>query len=294
MAITNWWCGAHKAEVPLDHFQHCTYVHPDFAAAILADREIQAERTGVRVSSASACPRKYAILATEDVAVDPLSFLQAMKGTAWHKVMEVGAGKQSLIGTTIVDAVGKSVTVNVEGVVGAEISVVGEIGGIKLTGTIDRVLLRDGKLVGQDHKTGKDAREVFIRGGKSYGKVMTGQGAPIEYKIQLSIYAELYRQQFGRAWDSAEIWWTLLNHFVEPIAIMPVEQCLAHHPYDSEFTVADILAQAQQVADEAVYWQDLPLVGETFRFGPKFTSCDYCEVRDKCWTASDAHGRAPF
>ena len=282
MPITKWWCGAHKAEVPLDHFEHCTYCHPDFAAAILADRAGQAERTGVRVSSASSCPRKYALLATEDVAVDPLSYLQVTKGTAWHKVMENGAKEGNL--DTLASCL--------EGdVVGAEISVAGEIAGIALTGTIDRVLVRDGLLIGQDHKTGKDAREVFIRGGKSYGKERAGQGAPIEYKIQLSIYAELYRQQFGRSWDSAEIWWTLLNHFCEPIKIMSVDECLLHHPNDSEFTVGDILAQAQLVADGAVKWKDLPLVGKTFKFGPKFTGCDYCEVRDKCWVADSG---APF
>lgn len=280
MPITDWWCAAHKAEVPLDHFEHCTYCHPDFTAAILTDRAIQADRSGVRVSSASACPRKYAILATEDVAVDPLSFLQAMKGTAWHAMMEESVYQQ------VADK-----NEPLPNGTGAEIRVAGEIAGITLTGTIDRVLLRDGKLIGQDIKTGKDAREVFIRGGKSYGKVMTGQGAPIEYKIQLSIYAELYRQQFGQAWDAAEIWWTLLNHWCEPVAIIPVEQCLAHHPYDSEFTIAEILAQAQQVADGAVKWQDLPLVGKTFAFGPKFTGCDYCEVRDKCWTQAQG---APF
>ena len=279
MPITKWWCGAHQAEVPLDHFNHCTHVHPDFTAAILADREVQADRTGVRVSSASACPRKYAILAQEDVAVDPLSFLQAMKGTAWHAVMEAGADESTDISGLKDD------------LLGAEISVAGEIAGIPLTGTIDRVLVRDGKLVGQDHKTGKDAREVFIRGGKSYGKVMKGQGAPIEYKIQLSIYAELYRQQTGQAWDSAEIWWTLLNHWCEPVEIIGVEQCLAHHPYDSEFTVGEILAQAQQVADGAIKWEDLPLVGKTFKFGPKFTGCDYCEVRDRCWIQAQG---APF
>lgn len=281
--ITNWWCGAHQAVVPLDHFENCTYCHPDFAAAILADREVQAERTGVRVSSASACPRKYAIIAPENpIAVDPHTFLQAMKGTAWHKVMEKAAVEGNL----------DTLACRLEGdVVGAEISVAGEIAGIPLTGTIDRVLVRGSKLVGQDHKTGKDAREVFIRGGKSYGKQVAGQGAPIEYVIQLSIYAELYRQQFGIAWDAAEIWWTLLNHWCEPVAILPVEQCLAHHPYDSEFSVAEILAQAQQVAAGAVKWEDLPLVGKTFKFGPKFTGCDYCEVRDKCWIQAQG---APF
>lgn len=287
--ITQWWCGVHKTAVPLDHFEHCTYCHPDFAAAILADRAVQSERTGVRVSSASACPRKYAILASEDVAVDPLSYLQVTKGTAWHKVMETGAGQPNAIGTTVVK--GGSATVNLEGMIGAELSVAGEIAGIPLTGTIDRVLLRDGKLVGQDHKTGKDAREVFIRGGKSYGKDRVGQGAPIEYKIQLSIYAELYRQQFGRAWDSAEIWWTLLNHFVEPIEILSIEKCLMHHPYDSEFTVGDILAQAQLVADGAVRWQDLPMVGQSFHFGSKFDGCSYCEVKDRCWIENQ---KAPF
>lgn len=280
MPITNWWCGAHKAVVPLDHFNHCTHVHPDYASVILADRAKNAERTGVRVSSASACARKYAILASEDVAVDPLSFLTAMRGTAWHSVMEKGA---ALTGSD--DALSTDV-------VGAELSVAGTIGGIELTGTIDRVLVRDGKLIGQDHKTGKDARAVFIRGGRSYGKQVAGAGSPMEYKVQLSLYAELYHQQTGQAWDTAEIWWTFsAEHWCEPIKILTPEQCLAWRPYDSEFTIAELLAQAQQVVDGTASWSDLPLAGKTFRFGPKFTGCDYCEVRDKCWTQASG---APF
>lgn len=273
MPVTKWICPTHGREVDLDHFNFCSGTHPDYAAAVLADRAKQAERVGVRVSLASSCPRKYAIMATEDVAIDPLSNLTAMKGTAWHAMLE------------------KSSSPAEEGL-GNEIAVTGEIAGIPISGRIDRVRYFDGKLTIEDFKTGKDARAVFIRGGKSYGKQIAGNGAPIEYKIQLSLYCALYEQQFGKKPDAAAIWWWFsAESWCEPIKIMTVEECLLHHPYDSEFTVGDILAQAQLVADGAVRWQVLPLVGKTFKFGPKFTGCDYCEVRDKCWVADSG---APF
>lgn len=271
MPITQWHCPQCQADVPLNHFETCTAVHVDYAAAILADRAAQENRTGLRVSMASSCPRKSAIIATEDVAVDPLSYLTAMRGTAWHAVMEDGAGLFSA-----------------DDGIGPEILVEGVIAGLPISGKIDRVLERNGKLIGQDHKTGKDARAVFIRGGKSYGKQIAGSGAPMEYRIQLSMYAELYRQQFGRAWDAAEIWWTFsAEHWREPVDIIPIEQCLAWRPYDGEFTVEEILKQAVGGAS----WKELPLVGREFHFGPKFTGCDYCEVRDRCWTEHDG---APF
>lgn len=307
MAIASWWCGKCQLVVPLDHFETCTYCHPDFAAAILADRESQADRTGVRVSMSSACPRKAAIERACDIAVDPLSYLAAMRGTAWHSVMEAGAGQEDRV---------KSLTPNY---IGAEIAVAGTIANIPITGKIDRVLLRDGPcyrcgrtkvdpemegpcgecegtgsrihLIGQDHKTGKDARAVFIKGGKAYGKQVAGQGAPVEYKVQLSLYAELYRQQFGRAWDSAEIWWTFsAEHWCESVGIMSVGECLAHRPYDCDYTVEQLLIQAQAAAGGVTVWQELPLVGKSIKFGRQ-SGCDYCSVRGACWEQNQG---APF
>jgi hypothetical protein len=286
MPITAWDCpNCHKA-VPLDHFAATPCggtVHPDYAAAVLADRELQAERSGVRVSALTACPRKGAIMHSEDIAVNPLDMLTAMKGTAWHTLMERGA--------EFTDNPARDAAVLSDGEIGAEISVRGEIAGVPVTGTIDRVRRADGKLVGEDHKTGKDARAVFIRGGKSYGKQIAGQGAPAEYRVQLSIYSELYAQQFGRAWDSAAIWWWFsAEAWREPIELMSVEQCLAYKPYDCDFTVAELLQQAHAVHSGAVKWQDLPLVGRSIKFGTKI-GCDYCEVREVCWTEADG---APF
>lgn len=255
--ITAWMCPSCKCKVPLDHFESCSAVHQDYAAAVLADRA--AQRGGVRVSSGLGCPRKHAILTTEDVAVDPLSMLTAMKGTAWHAMLE------------------KAVTEQGDGV-GAEIEVAGVLGGIPVTGRIDRVRYVSGKLQGEDHKTGKDARAVFIRGGKSYGKQVAPQGSPLEYRVQLSIYAELYRQQFDRSWDSAAInWFFSAEAWSEPVAIIPIDQCLAHRPYDCDYTVGELLAMV------GGRWQDMTLVGQSIKFGAK-TGCDYCEVRDTCWT----------
>jgi len=290
MPITQWLCPSCKQAVPLDHFATTScgaVVHPDYAAAVLADRDLQSERGGVRVSMGLGCVRKAAIMTAEDVAVDPLGMLTPLKGTAWHSLMEVACFKQTL--AVLPDELAGAVEMP-QGV-GAEIDVAGELAGIRVTGKIDRVRYIDGKLVGEDHKTGKDSRAVYIRGGRFGKRVIEAQGAPTEYKVQLSLYAELYRQQFGHAWDAAAIWWAFSDAmWSEPVAIMSVEAALAHQPYDCGYSVEQLLHQANMVATGAVKWSDLPLVGKSIQFGTK-SGCDYCAVRDTCWTESDG---APF
>lgn len=266
MPITRWTCPTCRQVVSLDHFAHSDCgVHPDYAAAVLADRKAQNERTGVRVSNGLSCPRKAAILAQEDVAVDPLGMLSPLKGTAWHALMESAAGSVHPAG------------------LGTEIEVAGELGGIPVTGKIDRVRIVAGRLVGEDWKTGSDFRIKFI---KPSAKSPTAC-APLEYRVQLSLYAELYRQQFGRAWDGATIWWAFSNDmWPESIEILDVETCLAHHPYECDYSVAQLLEQAAA----GKHWTELPLVGESIKFGTK-DGCSYCEVRDVCWTQAKL---APF
>lgn len=267
MPITQWSCPACGEVVALDHFATTScggVVHPDYAAAVLADREAQEGREGVRVSMASSCPRKAAIMAAQDVAVDPLGMLSPLKGTAWHGLMQYAADMD--------------VQARPEGV-GAEVLVQGELGGVPVSGRIDRVLVREGKIIGQDWKTGSDFRVKFI---KPSAKSPDAR-SPVEYQVQLSLYADLYRQQFGKQWDSAEIWWAFSGDmWRESVAIMSVEDCLNHTPNDCGFTVLQLLKQADAATSGAVQWSDLPMVGQAIKFGSK-TGCDYCPVRTPCW-----------
>lgn len=282
LPITQFACPFCNRNVPTDHYvvSACgEKLHPDYAAAVLADSLSHEKRALPSVTMGLGCVRKQAIMDSENVAINPLSVLTPLRGTAWHKLME-DVARESLLGA------------NGQRAIGGEIDVVGEVGGVKLTGSIDRVRgLFDGRLVGEDHKTGKDARAVFILGGKSYGKQIEGAGSPMEYKVQLSLYAELYRQVFGVRWDGAIIWWWF-NHIAsaDPIEIIPVEQCLAHKPYSCDFTVGELLKQAADSIGGAVKWQDLPLAGLSIKFG-KSTGCDYCVVRDTCLIE---HQSAPF
>lgn len=275
MPVTKFSCPFCHQTAGLDHYviSSCgEKLHPDYAAAVVADSLSHEKRTLPSVTMGLGCVRKQAISDNEDVAIDPLSVLTPLRGSAWHKLME-DVAKESLMGA------------NGQRMIGGEIDVEGEIAGIKLTGSIDRVRgLPDGRLIGEDHKTGKDARAVFIRGGKSYGKPVVGQGSPMEYKVQLSLYAELYRQMFGTPWDGAIIWWWFnAEAFPDPFDIIPVEQCLAHKPYGCDFTVGELLRQAADSISGAVRWQDLPMAGMSITFG-KQTGCDYCAVKDVCWT----------
>lgn len=302
MPITKWSCPSCRREVELDHFQQTAcgkVVHPDYAAAVLADRESQADRTGVRVSMASSCPRKYAIMGSEAIAVNPLDMLSALKGTAWHSLMETGAEGESWQcpqhdGAFAIRRMAIEKCCAGAATVGAEVEVAGTISGILLTGKIDRVRLVDGQLTGEDWKTGSDFRVAYIKGGKAFGRPVVGEGAPVEYKVQLSLYAELYRQQYGRTWDAATIWWAFsADSWAEPIEIMSVDACLDHQPYNCGYTVLELLHQAAQFAEGAVKWQDLPLVGKEIKFGKVKVGCDYCSVRDRCWT-EDPNTKAPF
>jgi len=51
-----------------------------------------------------------------------------------------------------------------------------------------------------------------------------------------------------------------------------------------------LLTQAMQHYEEGWKWQEMPMVGQSIKFGTK-TGCDYCAVRSTCWTAEKG---APF
>lgn len=257
MPIAGWRCATCKQEVPLDHYQvtRCGLnMHPDFAAAVYLDRLSQESRKGVRVTNGLGCPRSNAIIAVENLFVDPATFNAQITGTAFHALME-GASVDSI---------------------NSEVLVHGVIQGISLSGKIDRVRKIGEVLICEDFKHGND----FAR---KYAQLKP------EYIVQVSIYAELYAQQFGERPAGGVIW----RHFTGSPPFVPftfklwdVEQCLAHKPYGGMYTVGELYTQA---ASETA-WQDLPLAGSSMNFGSK-SFCDYCEVRTVC--TEQATG-APF
>lgn len=259
MPITAWNCGVCKRIVPLDHFDTTVCgnsLHPDFAAAILADRELQEDRSGVRVTSGLGCPRSYAIM-EGDVTVDPASMNSMLTGAAFHKLMERGGPD-------------------------TEVLVTGTIAGIEISGKIDRVRrLSDDRLAIEDFKHSTCFARKYATAPKP------------EHIVQCSIYSELYNQQFGVRPTVGVIW----QHYTSNPPFVPhqfdlwsLEKCLAHHPYDSTFSVLELYHQS---AEHTVGkpWQEMELSGQSIKFGPSKTGCDYCSVYSICQTQKAG---APF
>ena len=268
MPITRWICAACGGrEVPLDHFATTSCgerVHPDYAAAILADRADQYVTGKVRVSHGLGCPRRAAIEETEGYAIDPLEANSMITGTAWHAFMEYH-GKHGE----------------------CEVEVRGQLAGVDVAGKMDRLRrLSTGEWAIEDWKHVNDFGVKFI------------SGAPkAEHMVQTSVYAEL-AEQCGHQRPTVGIIWyhssqagkaALTPH---KFPLMSTEDALAHRPYDCDYTVAELLQQASDFYDKApeTHWAQLPLAGKSIKFGTK-TGCDYCSVRPVC---TEADRGAPF
>lgn len=265
MPITAFKCSVcHTAKVPLDHYAttNCGLaIHPDYVAAVLGEQEDNFPDGKVRVSAASSCPRSAAIMATEDVTVDPLAFNAMLTGTAWHQLVAT-YGMMSQPGQGVTEAQ-RLVEVEVEGV----------IDGIAMRGHIDRLLRHNGQLVIADWKHANDFARKYLK-----------DAAKPEHICQTSLYAELYAQQHGERPARGVNWY----HFTSspPFVPMwydlwPVDKVLAHKPYQCEYTVGQLLHQAADFAAGKVRWQDLPLAGASFQFSGK-SACDYCACYDSC------------
>lgn len=254
MPIAKWKCPKCLQVVDIDHFEKTScglHLPSDYAKSVLDCQEDQFQDGSVRVSTAASCPRAGAIMATEEVAVDPLMFNAMHTGTAWHLLM---AGSKYV-----------NHAVN-------EVEVEGVIDGIIMKGHIDRVLRLDGVLYIGDWKHQKDGNRKFQKEPKP------------EHIVQTSLYAELYHQTFGERPERGVIWY----HYTSSPGVVafdydiwPVQKCLAHVPYGGQYTVSHILHQAQQFANGEAKWQDLELIGNEFDFGGK-TGCDFCIVRETC------------
>ncbi len=267
MPIANWICAACGGrEVPLSHFAETACgekVHPDFARAILLDRNSQYVQRAVRVSHGLGCPRRGAIEESEPYAVDPLELNPAIKGTGWHAFVEAAAPAGM-----------------------AEIELEGIIGGVKVNGKLDRLRqLSDDSWAIEDWKTINDFNIKWIKSG----------GAKPEHQVQASIYAELLDQMRKPRPTVGIIWYSSSVGGKDALMpfkfdLLPLHEALAVRPYDCEYTVLELLKQAASHYEDGVRWEELPLAGKSIKFGGK-TACDYCNVRSVCWTAAVG---APF
>lgn len=256
MPIIGWYCAKCRANVALDHFETaCNAVHPDFAAAVLADDKKR--RVGIHVTDVLGCPRKSAITTAADVFVDPLGYNSILGGTAWHKLMETASAKPEL----------------------CEVEVWGAVMGVQLVGTIDR--LHPPTAI-SDWKTTSEWAEKWLNKPKA-----EGGGMKAEHLAQMSLYAELVEQTQGWRPVHGVAWYrthkTMLP-FAEKLWDLPT--VLAFRPLDGDYSVAELI----EMVGDGVRWHELPLVGESMKYGTK-TACDYCSVRETCW--QQAKG-APF
>jgi PD-(D/E)XK nuclease superfamily len=287
MPITSLLCPSCKKQVPTDHFadSECglTTAHPDYVAAVLAHEAAQ-PTDKVRVTSGLGCPRSAAIMIAEDVAVDPCALNAPLGGTAWHGLMEMHGGE-------------------------TEIEVAGVLDGIEVTGHIDSVLRVGGVLVICDWKVVNDFQRKYLSKPKE------------THIVQLSIYAELYRQTFGERPDYGVIWYRFATSppfLPGRVGLWPIEQCLDYRPHDGGYRVRDLYAQMRGFLGEQCErclgsganpldftascvrcdgegvvnrtpWQELPLVGQTQSFGSK-DMCSYCAVRQVCMEQATGAG----
>lgn len=269
MPIVGWWCKQCRLRVALDHFETaCNSVHPDYAAAVLADSRKE-RAAGIHVTGVLNCPRKSALEHSANVYVDPLAYNAILSGTAWHELMESASVSPEL----------------------CEVEVRGVVAGVPLVGKIDR--LHPPTAI-SDWKRTSEWAEKWLSKPKD-----EGGGMKAEHLAQLSLYGELVEQSFG--WRPAHgiIWYSThksMLYFAEQL--WPLEQVLGFKPLDGDYTVAELIKQADQYAqwnspDGAALrreWQDLPLAGQSMKYGAK-TACDYCAVRETCF--EQAFG-APF
>lgn len=278
MPIAGWHCPICNRDAPLDHYEasKCGLsIHPDYATAILrkdGDRYTKGleKQNVVTVTDGLGCPRSGALTEAQDVYVNPLDYNALIIGSAWDRYLAQFAPEDS-----------------------RKILLHGEVAGIELYGEIDRIRRVDGLLIIEDHKHGNNFQYKFVK----------AEGAKYESKIQTAIYAELYAQQYGERPTHGALWYhfsgsnkSSASPLLSFVYLLPtLEECLAHKPFNGEFTVEQLYRQAaryQKSKDGGIKVEaiDLPLAGVSMRFGTA-EYCDYCEVRTACMTAAKG---APF
>jgi hypothetical protein len=257
--IIGWIC--HKCggrEVPLDHFRTTScgrVIPPAYTDLILRDREGQAARAGeVRVTMALGCPRQAAIEQSEGYYADPLSFNAMLTGTAWDTAINHRHMKME-----------------------------GTIDGVTVTGEIDNIGLSSsepGEVVIEDWKHGSDFSAKYKREGKPEHRLQTSLYGEILQQVQPQLRGKVNR---GRNWYHFSVSGKDAMFPVE-YPLMPLDEILATKI--GEYTVRELLHQADDHFTHGKPWQELPQVGATIFFGQKRMCDHYCAVRDVCWRAA--------
>lgn len=286
MPIRGWACPyCNDKQAALDHYAttECgLHIHPAYAAAILYDEATDPHGKAMSVTDGLGCPRHAAIENQEGVYINPLEYNALLIGRGWDSV--VGNPSFQSDSPTFLRT---------------KVQLHGTIAGMEITGELDNVRRLGNRLILSDWKHSNNLRAFWI----------AKEGGPsLEYKVQTSIYAELYRQMFdemptdgevvyhfsgaGQAYTGGE----LKSKFSSPplmpfqYPIIPIADCLNFQPYGGSYTVRQLYEMAQPVYVETKDWKLLPLVGQTMSFGTK-AYCEYCAVKDVCFTADRG---APF
>lgn len=237
--------------VPLGHYETCDHVHPDFASAVVADSK-RDRAQGVHVTAVLGCPRRSAMEGAE-VYANPLDYNAVLGGTAWHQLIAAASSRPEL----------------------CEVEVRGQVLGVDLVGVVDRLHPPTGI---SDWKTTSDWSAKWL---KQDGAMKR------EHLAQISLYAELVEQTQGWRPSHGVIWYRMqkeILHFAE--ALWSLDQVLEFHPLDGDYSVGELIKQA----GESNAWQEMPLAGESQKYGTKI-ACDYCSMRELCWTQAKS---APF
>lgn len=254
--------------MPLDHFATTAcglVVHPDYAEMVLRSDDDYYGAGLVTATGGIGCVRSRALERDKPVVVNPLDYNAMVLGTAWDVALQAHAPKEA-----------------------AKIRVTGIIEGMTVEGEIDRVRWVGPDLYIEDHKHSNNFRYKYI----------VEEGVQVEYVVQTSVYAELYAQTFGERPTRGIIWYSFSGGntpnkpplLPKAYSLMMLAECLDHCPYDGDYTVRELYQQAAAYCGGTVDAFDLPLVGETMRFGTK-SYCDYCQVRETCFTQAKG---APF
>lgn len=288
MPIIGWNCPhCSNKQAPLDHYAttDCGLkLHPAYAAAILYDEATDPHGKAMSVTDGLGCPRHAAIEGQEGVYVNPLDYNALLIGRGWDNI----------VGDPVVE---EFMPPEMDFAVKAQLH--GTIAGMEVTGELDNVRRLGTRLIISDWKHSNNLRAFWI----------AKEGGPsVEYKVQTSIYAELYRQMYDERPNTGEVVYhfsgagapytggELKSKFSSPplmafqYEIIPIEDCLAFRPYGGSYTVEELYRMAQPVYTGEKHWRELPLAGQTMAFGTK-QYCDYCEVKDVCFTAAQG---APF
>lgn len=252
MPLSGWDCPVcHDHKAPLDHYAKSSCgesIPADYVGAILKGRSERYSKGEVTVTVGLGCVRQRAIEAAEPTFPDPLSMNSMLTGTAWHSLMEYGS----------VDPTN------------TEVEVAGVIDGLPMRGKVDRLLPPDAIA---DHKHQKDSARKYLKGAKP------------EHAAQLAIYAELVQQSKGWRPTRGIIWYHDAAAGFAPMVVDPLptlDAALTYRPFGGEFMVRELYQQAAEFYAGRKKWEDLPMAGESMRFGVQ-SMCNFCPVRDACF-----------